>query len=137
VILLSFYSILGSKFAQAAREYGIKYLVQNNTVSYVAGSYDDIATTTASGTNQGGSCYFMPVSTRYGGEERQFIEMGLLKSQDMKAYFPSGLEINELADVVIDGGSWKVAPIPNGAISIYPNNANVVYTKVYLRSKRV
>jgi len=79
----------------------------------------------------------MPLSVRFGGEERQFVESGLLKSQDMKAFIPSGLDINELADVVLDGGSWKVAPMPDGAIVSWPNKTSEVYKKVYLRSKSV
>ena len=132
---MAFYGQVESAFSKAANTYGIPYAVQNNTMTFAAGSYDEPAFS-ASGTKLTGSCFLMPVSTRFGGEERQYMEKGLLKSQDMKAYIPSGLEVNEAADIVIAGGSWKISAVPDGAISYYPNATTPVYIKIYLSNKK-
>lgn len=132
---MAYWGQVGSAFSKVANTYGIPYSVQNNTQTFAAGSYDE-PVYSISGSVLTGSCFFMPISTRFGGEERQFLETGLLKSQDMKVYIPSGLSINEFADVVIAGGSWKISSVPDGAISYYPNASTPVYIKIYLSIKK-
>lgn len=132
---MAYWGQVGSAFSKASNIYGVPYAVQNNTQTFAAGSYDE-PTYSVSGSVLTGSCFFMSVSTRFGGEERQFLETGLLKSQDMKAYIPSGLSIDEFADVVIAGGSWKISAVSDGAISYYPNATTPVYIKIYLSIKK-
>lgn len=113
----------------AINKWGIPITIQNKSETYTAGSYDE-ASWSDSGTKEAGSALFMPISQRIGGDEYRLVEQGQLEISDRKAYIPSGLEINERADVVIDAGSWDVIGIKN-----LPNDTNVVYRKIFLRSK--
>jgi len=126
---MSIWTDLESDFRDFVNENGMKILIQNYKQTFHAGSYDESAWS-ASGTVVGGSCFFMPVSLRAGGDEAQLIQQGKLTSSDRKAYIPSGLEINERADIVVDAGSFDLL-----SFHYEPNETNIVYKKLFLRSQ--
>ena len=117
-------------FTNAVNRFGIPISIQNKLVTFSGGEYDE-GVWAASGTELSGSAMFMPVSLTAGGREAQFLQEGLITLEDMKAYVPSGLEVNEKADVVIDGGSYNVVKT-----FVFPNDTNIVYTHVFLRTKK-
>lgn len=108
---------------------GIAIDIQNKKETFTAGSYDE-ASWADSGTKQSGSAFFMTISQRTGGDELRLIEQGQLEYSDKKAYIPSGLEVHERADVVVDSGSYDLLGIKH-----IPNEANLVYRKIFLRSQ--
>lgn len=122
---------LRTDFSSFISEHGVPLKVQNNALAYDAADYD-VGTLSASGTLQTGSGFMLPVSNK-NGDDRRYLEQGLITQADKKVFIPSGIEINEKADVVIDAGSWGV--IDKGIIR-YPDETRIVYTRVYVRTKR-
>jgi len=119
----------GSVFLAGVNKWGMAISIQNKKETFAAGSYDEAAWAD-SGTKVTGSAFLMPISMRIGGDEAQLIEQGQITLSDRKAYIPSGLEIHEKADVVIDGGSYDLI-----GIKYEPNATSIVYTKIFIRSK--
>ena len=114
---------------------GIPISIQNNTNTFTAGAYDDASAQTASGTLVTGSCVFQNLSqgTDANGDEKSYLEQGVINDADKKIFTPNNLEVNENAHIVLTGttsntGSWWAVKIFNNEL-----NGTLVYKKIYIR----
>ncbi len=114
-------------FRQLVNSHGVPIKIDLQSRSYTNADYD-VATFATSGTQQAGSCIFMPVGDR--GDELQFIHQGLITLADKKVFIPSGVQVSSDALCTVNAGSYSVLYYNHW----YAEN-NLVYTRAFLRSK--
>jgi hypothetical protein len=124
---MAFADNLYNNFVTLGNTYGTTVLIQLKSRSYSGADYD-IEILANSGNLLSVSGIVLPL----GKDERQYVEQGLLDSNDKKLFLPSGAEINESADLVFSSGSWTVMP---KGVSNYETAGQVVYHRVLVRRK--
>ena len=118
-------------FSTAVNKWGIPVSIKYRSLTFSAGSYDE-GVLAESGTAITGSAFLQPLSYSVGGDEARFLIDGTLTESDRKMFIPSGIDIDEGASVVIDGGSYDAL-----AIKYIPNKSQLVYKKVFLKTQKV
>lgn len=108
-----------------------------NIISYTfvddgAGSdYDDVVTTTSTGSVQTSGVIF-PVTTSQGSSEALLIEQGKLLTEDKTLYTGS---VNTSGALVFNIDTNFYSVIPDG-IQEWEIGGNVIFKKIFLRSNR-
>lgn len=120
-----------SDFRTFVNTEGLKVSIKHKTLTFNAGSYDE-GIWAESGTAVTGSVFLQPLSYRTGGDETRYLTDGALTLSDRKMFCPSGLDVQSGCDVVIAGGSYDAM-----AIKYIPNETQLVYQKVFLKTKKV
>ena len=123
----NFGSGLEVNFRQLANSHGMPIKVDLQSRSFNAADYD-VATFAASGTQQAGSCIFLPVGN--GGDEAAFLHQGVITLADKKVLIPSGVQITSDALVTVNAGSYSVIEYNQ-----YWVENNLIYTRAFLRTK--
>jgi hypothetical protein len=123
---------LRTDFGSFISAHGVPISIQNRKLTHTASDYDT-GTLSNSGTAVTGSAFVLPVSNK-NGDDARFIEQGLITQADKKIYIPSGIEINEKAQ--ISGTAVGEYAVVDMGIHDYPDESRLVYKRVYMRTKR-
>lgn len=126
---MSFSSDAQTDFNAILAVNGTPYSAQNGSLVFTAGGYDDQTTWTASGATITGSCLVFPIDGK-GGSDAKYIEQGIIKLEDLKAYLPSGAQVLSNAEFVVQGGSYWIVTQYDQKIE-----NTLIYRKIYLRSR--
>lgn len=117
-------------FNDVINTYGMRVIINARSGTFTAGDYDEASYSTTGSSL--GSAFILPVSERQFGQDSQFINMGLIRLDDVKMFLPSGIALDENDMIAVTGG-------PNtGSYSIlkifdYVIEEGLIYKKVYCR----
>ena len=121
-------SQISTDFTNIVQTYGVPVKIQMNTGSYVDSDYDESQVYAASGTLQTGSGMVFPL----GKDEIPMLEQGRLSQTDKVLYIGSEFAIDSFADLLVNGGSYVIAP---AGMKTYQIEGTTIYNKVFIRGK--
>jgi hypothetical protein len=126
---MSFADEVKSDFGRLGSDYGAAFSMRLKTRSYSGADYDDEILAN-SGTAVTGSCLVFPLGKT--GEDFNYVEQGLVKADDKKAYFAASVQVENNADIVVLGGSYIA--VENG-IFTQSVQGTEIFKKVFMRRK--
>ena len=117
-------------FNDVINNYGMRVIINARSGTFTAGDYDEASYSTTGSSI--GSAFFLPVSERQFGQDQQFINMGLIRMDDVKMFLPSGIAIDENDMIAVavgpNTGSYSIIRIFD-----YVVEDGLIYKKCYLR----
>lgn len=120
------FDYVNNNFMTAVNKFGQTYWLYTTSSTY--DDYDEETLSVAGSST--GSCIVLPVSESSHGNDYMYLQQGLVKMRDLKAFMPSGTDPKENDRIIVGGGSYLVLrSFP------WPAEGMALYNKVYLRSE--